>query len=85
MLTVIRPVVWKFQIMQCQGNGVENTILTLTQLLFKYFLILICSGASQETLSQSVGSSRANSLNRPMSPSPSVASDKNNGGDFHVS
>lgn len=44
------------------------------------------SGTSQETLqSQSVGSSRANSLPRPMSPSPSVASDKNNGGDFHVS
>lgn len=43
------------------------------------------SGASQETLSQSVGSSRANSLPRPLSPSPSVASDKNNGGDFHVS
>ncbi|KAJ6641226.1 Calcium-dependent secretion activator 1 [Pseudolycoriella hygida] len=41
------------------------------------------SGASQETLSQSVGSSRANSLHRPMSPSPSVASDKNNGGDIH--
>lgn len=46
---------------------------------------LFTSGASQETLSQSVGSSRANSLPRPMSPSPSVASDKNNGGDLHVS
>lgn len=34
------------------------------------------SGASQETLSQSVGSSRANSLPRPISPSPSVASEK---------
>ncbi|XP_055384036.1 calcium-dependent secretion activator isoform X3 [Condylostylus longicornis] len=37
------------------------------------------SGLSQETLSQSVGSSRANSLPRPHSPSPSVASDKNEG------
>lgn len=36
------------------------------------------SGISQETLNQSVGggSSRANSLPRPISPSPSVASEK---------
>ncbi|XP_053967789.1 calcium-dependent secretion activator-like [Anastrepha ludens] len=40
------------------------------------------SGISQETLNQSVGSSRANSLPRPISPSPSVVSDKNDG-DVH--
>ncbi|XP_018322575.1 calcium-dependent secretion activator isoform X4 [Agrilus planipennis] len=34
------------------------------------------SAVSAETLSQSVGSSRANSLPRPTSPSPSVASEK---------
>nr|XP_036228906.1 calcium-dependent secretion activator isoform X7 [Bactrocera oleae] len=39
----------------------------------------IPSGNSQETLNQSVGSSRANSLPRPISPSPSVVSDKNDG------
>ncbi|XP_018792532.1 PREDICTED: calcium-dependent secretion activator isoform X4 [Bactrocera latifrons] len=39
----------------------------------------ISSGISQETLNQSVGSSRANSLPRPISPSPSVVSDKNDG------
>ncbi|XP_049316090.1 calcium-dependent secretion activator isoform X14 [Bactrocera dorsalis] len=39
----------------------------------------IPSGISQETLNQSVGSSRANSLPRPISPSPSVVSDKNDG------
>lgn len=39
------------------------------------------SGVSQETLNQSTGggSSRANSLPRPISPSPSVASEKNEG------
>ncbi|XP_011193959.1 calcium-dependent secretion activator isoform X6 [Zeugodacus cucurbitae] len=42
----------------------------------------IPSGISQETLNQSVGSSRANSLPRPISPSPSVVSDKNDG-DVH--
>ncbi|KRF85291.1 calcium-dependent secretion activator isoform X5 [Drosophila virilis] len=44
---------------------------------------VIPSGISQETLSQSVGSSRANSLPRPLSPSPSTASDKHDGGDPH--
>uniref|UniRef100_A0A0K8U3Y9 Calcium-dependent secretion activator n=1 Tax=Bactrocera latifrons TaxID=174628 RepID=A0A0K8U3Y9_BACLA len=44
----------------------------------------ISSGISQETLNQSVGSSRANSLPRPISPSPSVVSDKNDGA-VHVS
>lgn len=34
------------------------------------------SGVSQETLNQSMGSSRANSLPRPQSPSPSLASEK---------
>ncbi|EDV90927.1 GH23953 [Drosophila grimshawi] len=43
----------------------------------------IPSGISQETLNQSVGSSRANSLPRPLSPSPSVVSDKHDGGDPH--
>ncbi|XP_064537610.1 calcium-dependent secretion activator isoform X4 [Drosophila montana] len=43
----------------------------------------IPSGISQETLNQSVGSSRANSLPRPLSPSPSTASDKHDGGDPH--
>ncbi|KRG07338.1 calcium-dependent secretion activator isoform X5 [Drosophila mojavensis] len=44
----------------------------------------IPSGISQETLNQSVGgSSRANSLPRPLSPSPSVASDKHDHGDPH--
>ncbi|XP_030379383.1 calcium-dependent secretion activator isoform X4 [Scaptodrosophila lebanonensis] len=43
----------------------------------------IPSGISQETLNQSVGSSRANSLPRPLSPSPSVASDKQDGVDPH--
>uniref|UniRef100_W8B7P6 Calcium-dependent secretion activator n=1 Tax=Ceratitis capitata TaxID=7213 RepID=W8B7P6_CERCA len=38
----------------------------------------IPSGISQETSNQSVGSSRANSLPQPISPSPSVVSDKNN-------
>ncbi|XP_017467740.1 PREDICTED: calcium-dependent secretion activator isoform X9 [Rhagoletis zephyria] len=42
----------------------------------------IPSGISQETLNQSVGSSRANSLPRPISPSPSVVSEKNDG-DVH--
>ncbi|KAH8403610.1 hypothetical protein KR222_009342, partial [Zaprionus bogoriensis] len=42
------------------------------------------SGISQETLNQSLGSSRANSLPRPLSPSPSVASDKPEAGDVHV-
>ncbi|XP_017467717.1 PREDICTED: calcium-dependent secretion activator isoform X6 [Rhagoletis zephyria] len=42
----------------------------------------ISSGISQETLNQSVGSSRANSLPRPISPSPSVVSEKNDG-DVH--
>lgn len=42
------------------------------------------SGISQETSNQSVGSSRANSLPQPISPSPSVVSDKNNE-DVHVS
>ncbi|XP_037956639.1 calcium-dependent secretion activator isoform X4 [Teleopsis dalmanni] len=42
----------------------------------------IPSGPSQETLVQSVGSSRTNSLPRPTSPSPSTASDRNDG-DMH--
>lgn len=39
------------------------------------------SGVSQETLNQSMGggSSRANSLPRPISPTPSVASEKYEG------
>lgn len=48
-------------------------------------LILPSSGISQETLNQSVGSSRANSLPRPLSPSPSISSEKNDAGDPHVS
>lgn len=48
-------------------------------------LILSSSGISQETLNQSVGSSRANSLPRPHSPSPSVSSEKHDSGDLHVS
>ncbi|XP_051862176.1 calcium-dependent secretion activator isoform X3 [Drosophila albomicans] len=43
----------------------------------------IPSGISQETLNQSVGSSRANSLPRPLSPSSSLASDKHDAGDPH--
>ncbi|XP_033250210.1 calcium-dependent secretion activator isoform X8 [Drosophila miranda] len=43
----------------------------------------IPSGVSQETLNQSIGSSRANSLPRPVSPSPSVNSDKPETGDPH--
>ncbi|XP_023165560.1 calcium-dependent secretion activator isoform X2 [Drosophila hydei] len=44
----------------------------------------IPSGISQETLNQSVGgSSRANSLPRPLSPSPSIASDKHDCGELH--
>ncbi|XP_033150546.1 calcium-dependent secretion activator isoform X2 [Drosophila busckii] len=43
----------------------------------------IPSGISQETLSPSAGSSRANSLPRPLSPSPSVGSDKQESGDPH--
>ncbi|XP_034474432.1 calcium-dependent secretion activator isoform X4 [Drosophila innubila] len=44
----------------------------------------IPSGISQETLNQSVGSSRANSLPRPLSPSSSMASDKHDAsGDPH--
>ncbi|KAL7726775.1 hypothetical protein ACLKA6_001492 [Drosophila palustris] len=41
------------------------------------------SGVSQETLNQSVGSSRANSLPRPLSPSSSMASDKHDAGEPH--
>ncbi|XP_055922624.1 calcium-dependent secretion activator isoform X7 [Eupeodes corollae] len=37
------------------------------------------SGMAQETLSQTIGSSKANSLPRPLSPSPSVVSEKNDG------
>ncbi|XP_017062046.1 calcium-dependent secretion activator isoform X4 [Drosophila ficusphila] len=43
----------------------------------------ITSGISQETLSQSIGSSRANSLPRPLSPSPSITSEKPETGDPH--
>ncbi|XP_043862420.1 calcium-dependent secretion activator isoform X4 [Drosophila santomea] len=43
----------------------------------------IPSGISQETLNQSVGSSRANSLPRPLSPSPSLASEKPEIGEPH--
>lgn len=48
-------------------------------------LLLSSSGISQETLNQSVGSSRANSLPRPLSPTSSLASDKHDAGDPHVS
>ncbi|XP_055857728.1 calcium-dependent secretion activator isoform X5 [Episyrphus balteatus] len=37
------------------------------------------SGMAQETLSQTIGSSKVNSLPRPLSPSPSVVSEKNDG------
>lgn len=41
---------------------------------------ILISGVSQETLNQSMGgSSRANSLPRPISPTPSVASEKYEG------
>ncbi|XP_043069340.1 calcium-dependent secretion activator isoform X6 [Drosophila bipectinata] len=43
----------------------------------------IPSGISQETLNQSIGSSRANSLPRPLSPTPSIESDKQEPSDFH--
>ncbi|XP_039233087.1 calcium-dependent secretion activator isoform X1 [Drosophila yakuba] len=43
----------------------------------------IPSGISQETLNQSVGSSRANSLPRPLSPSPSLTSEKPEIGEPH--
>ncbi|XP_070074135.1 calcium-dependent secretion activator isoform X5 [Drosophila takahashii] len=43
----------------------------------------IPSGISQETLNQSIGSSRANSLPRPLSPSPSLTSEKPETGDPH--
>ncbi|XP_020809844.1 calcium-dependent secretion activator isoform X5 [Drosophila serrata] len=43
----------------------------------------IPSGISQETLNQSIGSSRANSLPRPLSPSPSLTSEKQETGDPH--
>ncbi|XP_070143795.1 calcium-dependent secretion activator isoform X5 [Drosophila kikkawai] len=43
----------------------------------------IPSGISQETLNQSIGSSRANSLPRPLSPSPSLTSEKQETGDAH--
>ncbi|XP_052858167.1 calcium-dependent secretion activator isoform X5 [Drosophila gunungcola] len=43
----------------------------------------IPSGVSQETLNQSIGSSRANSLPRPLSPSPSLTSEKPETGDPH--
>ncbi|XP_017062659.1 calcium-dependent secretion activator isoform X2 [Drosophila eugracilis] len=43
----------------------------------------IPSGISQETLNQSIGSSRANSLPRPLSPSPSLSSEKPETGDSH--
>ncbi|XP_032579661.1 calcium-dependent secretion activator isoform X4 [Drosophila sechellia] len=43
----------------------------------------IPSGISQETLNQSVGSSRANSLPRPLSPSPSLTSEKHETGEPH--
>ncbi|KAH8249852.1 hypothetical protein KR038_011362 [Drosophila bunnanda] len=43
----------------------------------------IPSGISQETLNQSIGSSRANSLPRPLSPSPSLTSEKQGTGDPH--
>ncbi|XP_046868262.1 calcium-dependent secretion activator isoform X2 [Drosophila willistoni] len=46
-------------------------------------LLLSSSGVSQETLNQSIGSSRANSLPRPISPSPSISSEKHEGGDPH--
>lgn len=58
---------------KCNINQISNRTLAPTS-----------SGISQETLNQSVGSSRANSLPRPISPSPSVVSDKNVG-DVHVS
>ncbi|XP_044316583.1 calcium-dependent secretion activator isoform X2 [Drosophila rhopaloa] len=44
---------------------------------------VIPSGISQETLNQSIGSSRANSLPRPLSPSPSLTSEKPETGDPH--
>nr|NP_001027029.2 Calcium-dependent secretion activator, isoform F [Drosophila melanogaster]AAZ52485.2 Calcium-dependent secretion activator, isoform F [Drosophila melanogaster] len=43
----------------------------------------IPSGISQETLNQSVGSSRANSLPRPLSPSPSLTSEKHETAEPH--
>ncbi|XP_033168349.1 calcium-dependent secretion activator isoform X4 [Drosophila mauritiana] len=43
----------------------------------------IPSGISHETLNQSVGSSRANSLPRPLSPSPSLTSEKHETGEPH--
>nr|AAF34697.1 secretion calcium-dependent activator protein [Drosophila melanogaster] len=43
----------------------------------------IPSGISQETLNQSVGSSRANSLPRPLSPSPSLTSEKHETAEQH--
>ncbi|XP_043657648.1 calcium-dependent secretion activator isoform X5 [Drosophila teissieri] len=43
----------------------------------------IPSGISQETLNQSVGSSRANSLPRPLSPTPSLTSEKPEIGEPH--
>ncbi|XP_033250205.1 calcium-dependent secretion activator isoform X3 [Drosophila miranda] len=48
-----------------------------------HLLLSSSSGVSQETLNQSIGSSRANSLPRPVSPSPSVNSDKPETGDPH--
>ncbi|XP_055857726.1 calcium-dependent secretion activator isoform X4 [Episyrphus balteatus] len=39
----------------------------------------VASGMAQETLSQTIGSSKVNSLPRPLSPSPSVVSEKNDG------
>ncbi|EDX15245.1 GD24425 [Drosophila simulans] len=46
-------------------------------------IFLLFSGISQETLNQSVGSSRANSLPRPLSPSPSLTSEKHETGEPH--
>jgi len=48
-------------------------------------IFLLFSGISQETLNQSVGSSRANSLPRPLSPSPSLTSEKHETAEPHVS
>ncbi|KPU74921.1 uncharacterized protein Dana_GF19004, isoform E [Drosophila ananassae] len=43
----------------------------------------IPSGTSQETLKESIGSSRANSLPRPSSPTLSIESDKQEPSEFH--
>lgn len=66
-------------------SQLEGPFQKVTQKNNNQTLLSSSSGISQETLNQSVGSSRANSLPRPLSPSPSTASDKHDGGDPHVS